>query len=181
MKNIYIDEKISKEPYIKKLSDDKVINITGESGSGKSYYTKQFINNDKYIVIDTDLIFSDMKANEETLELRKIFKNDSKEILFNDFDNFYLKVLNYFKNTSKTIVIDSAQFRNIKDIKIIKGYLIVMRTDIDTCYKRCINRYKNNHPNSTAEEIAKFKTRKKEIYKWYHSLNGFLIKIDNNN
>ena len=93
MKSIYIDEKISKEPYIKKLSDDKVINITGESGSGKSYYTKQFINNDKYIVIDTDLIFSDMKANEETLELRKIFKNDSKEILFNDFDNFYLKIL----------------------------------------------------------------------------------------
>ena len=90
MKSIYIDEKISKEPYMKKISDDKVINITGESGSGKSYYTKQFINNDKYIVIDTDLIFSDMEANEEILELRKIFK---KQLLLIQLNLEILKIL----------------------------------------------------------------------------------------
>ena len=179
MKNIYIDEKKFKEPYIKRLSNDNIINITGESGSGKSYYTNQFKNNNKYIVIDTDLIFSNKKANEEIIKLRKIFENESKEILFNDFDNFYLKVLNCFKDTKKTIIIDSAQFRNIKEVKIIKGNLIIMRTDIDTCYRRCIKRYKNNNPDATTKEIENFKLRKKEIYNWYHLLNDFLEKIDN--
>ena len=29
-----------KEPYIKVLSNDKIINLTGQSGSGKSTYAK---------------------------------------------------------------------------------------------------------------------------------------------
>ena len=44
----------------------------------------------------------------------------------------------------KIIVIDSAQFRNVKDINILKGTVIVMRTSVDKCYNRCIERYKIN-------------------------------------
>ena len=57
-----------------------------------------------------------------------------------DFDNCYLKILDYFKNSDKTIVIDSAQYRNIKDYSILKGKLIVMRTSINTCYERVLFR-----------------------------------------
>ena len=33
--------------------DDNVINLTGESGSGKSYYSTKYKNDGNYIVIDT--------------------------------------------------------------------------------------------------------------------------------
>ena len=39
---------VNKETYFKKISDDKVINITGESGSGKSSYTNKYLNDDNY-------------------------------------------------------------------------------------------------------------------------------------
>lgn len=39
-KDILIDISISKEPYIKNITNDKIINLTGESGSGKSYFSK---------------------------------------------------------------------------------------------------------------------------------------------
>ena len=40
-KTIDISLTIDKDHYIKKLTDDKVINLTGQSGSGKSTYAKE--------------------------------------------------------------------------------------------------------------------------------------------
>ena len=40
---LYISLYVDKDPYIKTLTEDKIINITGESGSGKSYYTNLVI------------------------------------------------------------------------------------------------------------------------------------------
>ena len=169
-----------KEPYIKELSKDKVINITGESGSGKSYFSNKFINNDNYIVIDTDSIFENKQTNDKyLLELREIFKDKEKNYLITNFDDFYKEVLNCFKNTDKTIVIDSAQFRNIKDYSILKGKLIVMRTCIDTCYERCINRWKTLTKNYTNEELEKYSNKKLGMYTWYKSLNKFLQNVEN--
>lgn len=46
---LLIDIFISKEPYIKNIAKDKIINLTGESGSGKSYFFKTiFLGNIKY-------------------------------------------------------------------------------------------------------------------------------------
>ena len=169
-----------KEPYIKELSKDKVINITGESGSGKSYFSNKFINNDNYIVIDTDLIFSNKSTDDKyLLGLREIFKDKNKNYLITNFDASYKEILNYFKNTDKTIVIDSAQFRNVKDYSILKGKIIVMRTCIDTCYERCINRWKTLTKNYTNEELEKYSNKKLGMYTWYKSLNKFLQNIEN--
>jgi hypothetical protein len=52
--NLDISICVSKEPYEKILTEDNIINITGQSGSGKSTYTTKFLNDDNYIVIDTD-------------------------------------------------------------------------------------------------------------------------------
>ena len=124
--NLLISRFIDKEPYIKHLTDDKVINLTGESGSGKSYFSDKYIKDDNYIVIDTDVVFSDRPSdNKESVELRTVFSDKPKDYLFNNFDEFYLKILDYFKGSNKKIVIDSAQYRNIKDYSILKGQLII--------------------------------------------------------
>lgn len=173
--NLYID----KEPYKKTITNDKIINITGESGSGKSYYTNKYLNDDNYIIIDTDLIFSDQPTtNQNSLNLRDIFKDQPKDILITNFDECYLKILDYFKDSTKTIVIDSAQYRNIKDYSILKGELIVMRTSINTCYERVLSRWKNIMKDYSEEEYTKYAERKKGMFKWYKGINKFLENIE---
>ena len=173
--SLYVD----KDPYIKNITEDKIINITGESGSGKSYYTNKYLKDDDYIVVDTDLIFGNKPTNnEECLKIREIFKDESNDLLITDFDNCYLKILEYYKNSDKTIVIDSAQYRNIKDYSILKGKIIVMRTCIDTCYERVLSRWKSINKEYTEEEYNKYAERKKGMFKWYKSINKFLENIE---
>lgn len=178
--DLLISRFIDKDPYIKDLTDDKVINITGESGSGKSYYAKKYINDDNYIVIDTDIVFSDKPSNnKEILEIRELFKNKQKDSLIYDFDKCYTEILNHFKNNDKILVIDSAQYRNIKDCSILKGQIIVMRTSIETCYKRVLSRWKDTMKNNYNEvKFQKYKTKKSNMFSWYNSLNEFLKEID---
>ena len=176
---LYISLYVDKEPYIKILSKDKVINLTGESGSGKSYFSNKWKNDDNYVLIDTDIVFSDKpSANEESVELRRLFEDKPKDYLITNFDQCYETILEYFKDTNKIIVIDSAQYRNIKDISILKGKIIIMRTSINTCYERCIERWKSKNNNYSIEELEQFKNRKLGIFKWYKSLNILIDKIE---
>ena len=68
--------------------------------------------------------------------------------------NNFNDILFFLKDTGKTIVIDSAQFRNMKNLSKLKGEVVVVRTCIDTCYNRCINRFDENFPNAT--ELVSF-------------------------
>ena len=178
--DLLVSRFVDKKPYIKELTRDKVINLTGESGSGKSYFSNRYINDDNYIVIDTDVVFSDRPSdNTECLALRKVFSNQPNDYLFTNFDEFYLKVLDYYKDTDKTIVIDSAQYRNIKDYAILKGQVIVMRPSVNTCYERTLNRYKDiMKENYDEEKFQKYANKKKGMFDWYKSINKFLINID---
>ena len=93
---------IEKEPYIKTITNDKIINITGESGSGKSYYARQYKDNNEYIILDTDTLFSNQDTEDTNIiDLRKIFittfNDDLKNILIPHFDECYKIILNYFK------------------------------------------------------------------------------------
>ncbi len=177
--DLLISRFVDKEPYIKELTKDKVINLTGESGSGKSYFSKDYINDENYIVIDTDMVFNnDATDNKELLQIRELFKNEAKDILNNDFDKFYLKVLDHFKDSDKTLVIDSAQYRNIKDVSLLKGQIIVIRTSIEKCYQRCIDRWLSSRKEYTQEEKEKYMEKKSGMFRWYKSLNEFLKKVD---
>ncbi len=177
--NTLISMFVDKKTYFKKISSDKVINITGESGSGKSTYTDKYLNDDNYIIIDTDLVFNNDLVNNKYLnEIRSLFKDKEKDILINDFDYFYKTITDYFKESNKTLVIDSAQYRNIKDYSILKGTIIILRISANTCYERCINRWKNNHKNYSNEELTKFMKKKEGIYSWYKYLNCFIEKVD---
>ena len=177
--SLYVD----KEPYIKELSKDKIINLTGQSGSGKSTYASEHFNSDNYVVIDTDDIFSEerFKTSEGIKKELGIFFREKYKDMPNcgdDFDLIYKDILDYCKNLDKTIVIDCAQFHCIKNISLLKGTLIVIRTCIDTCYNRTIERYKKIKSNYTKEELDKYTEKKKSIFKWYKYSNKFLEKID---
>ena len=174
---------VSKKPYIKELTKDKIINLTGQSGSGKSTYAKEYFNSEDYLVIDTDDVLSEkrfLKSDGINKELGEMFRNKYETLpnLADDFDLIYKEILEYCKDINKTIVIDCAQFHCIKDISILKGEIIIIRTNIDTCYKRCIERFKLNNPNAPEDEIEKFSEKKKPLYKWYKYTNDFIKKID---
>lgn len=171
---------INKEPYVKDITNDKVINITGESGSGKSYYTNKYKNNPNYIIIDTDEVFSNFNnSTGYNREFGVYLRNKFKKLpsLIDDFDLIYNEILNYFNRYNRTIVIDYAQYRNMKDVSMLKGKIIVMRTCINTCYERCITRWKNQRINYTSEELARYSNKKLGMYSWYKSLNKFIESI----
>ena len=177
--NLYID----KEPYIKNITDDNVINLTGQSGSGKTTYANKYFASGEYLVVDTDNIFSDIRFKNSSginKELGEYFRNKYKVLpnLSINFDLIYNEILDYCKMYNKTVVIDCAQFHCIKDVNILKGKLIVIRTCIDNCYNRTIERYKTINKNYSEDELSKYKERKKTIYEWYKYSNIFLEKID---
>ena len=176
--NLFID----KEPYIKQITNDNIINLTGQSGSGKTTYVNEYFRSDEYLVVDTDDIFSVNRfKNSEGInkELGEYFRSKYKELpnCSDDFDLIYNDILNYCKKYNKIIVIDCAQFHCIKDISLLKGKLIVIRTCIDNCYNRTIERYKTINKDYSDEELEKYKDRKKSIYTWYKYSNEFIEKI----
>lgn len=176
---LHISIDIDKDPYIKHISDDLVLNITGESGSGKTTLTKQYKDDPNCIIIDTDIVFGKQEKDKYNLELSNYIKEKYKEVdTIKDFDIFYKATLEYFKDSNKLIIIDSAQLRYLKDLSLLQGDLIVLRTCINNCYERCINRYKEKNKDASFEEISAFSTRKKGMYSWYHNLNKFLDRVD---
>ena len=175
---------VSKKPYEKTLTENKIINLTGQSGSGKSTYAQEHFNTDEYLIIDTDEILSEKRYINATginKELGKMFREKYTNLpeLGNDLDLIYNEILEYCKNINKTIVIDCAQFHCVKDISILKGKIIILRTDIDTCYNRTISRWIANHNGIyETEELEKFKSKKQPLFKWYKYTNEFINKID---
>ena len=178
---LYITKDIDKDPYIKHISDDLVLNITGESGSGKTTATEKYINDPTCCVIDTDLLFSTRTdVSEDILKLREYLINKYNELpdLIMNFDSIYKDILNYFKDDYRFLIIDSSQYRNVKDLSILKGDIIIIRTCINNCYNRCIKRFDIRKPNASFDERANYCEKKKKMYVWYHSLNSFLDKLD---
>ncbi len=182
--NLFID----KDSYIKQLTNDPIINITGQSGSGKSTYAKDHFSTDDYLIVDTDEIFTDKRFKNSTginKELGDHFRKKYKKLpdCGEDYDLIYEEILKYCQNYKKTIVIDSALFHCIKNIRLLKGKIIILRTCIDNCYNRTIERFKTKTEYSL-EDLENFKNRKKRMYLWYKATNAFIRnidKLDNNN
>lgn len=176
-----------KGPYIKQLTNDNIINLTGQSGSGKSTFARENFSSLEYEIIDTDIVFND-KMFEEASGLNKklglYFRQKYKKVpsLNNDFDLIYTDIIKYCQSIDKTIIIDCAQFHSCKDIKILKGKIIILRTDVDTCYNRVISRWINMHKERrlsySQDDLSTYMERKKAIYSWYLGSNEFIRKID---
>ena len=105
--NLYVDIDIDKDPYIKHLSDDLVLNITGESGSGKTTQTEKYKNDPSCIVIDTDEVYKSKNksnANQEVYDML-IKKYNELPDLFTSFDEVYKSIINHFKYSNKLVVL----------------------------------------------------------------------------
>jgi len=173
---------ISREPLTIKLTPDRVVNITGQSGAGKTTFVREHYDSDNYLIIDTDEIFSDKHYQQATginKELGDYFREEFPKLpnLGEDFDLIYEKIIDYCSALNKTIIIDCAQFHCINDINKLIGEIVILRTDITTCYNRCLSRYINKHPDYTEEELEEYSERKKKIFKWYRQTNEFIKKI----
>src|SRR5574344_710092 len=70
--NLRIDEVIDKGLYYKKISNDKVINITGEGGSGKSTLANGYRNDENYLVVDYDMILLNPDVGTIEYELKEM-------------------------------------------------------------------------------------------------------------
>ena len=74
---------VTKEPYIKELSKDNIINLTGQSGSGKSTYAKENFNSEEYIIIECYRNLSDKEKDmvKRTIAYNEWLLNHGKEFL----------------------------------------------------------------------------------------------------
>ena len=173
---------IDRDPLIIDISKERIINLTGQSGAGKSFYANKIYNSDDYLIIDTDDIFSDSRYRYSegiNKELGDYFRNKYKVLpnLHEDFDLIYKEIVDYARKYKKIIVIDCAQFHEVKDIKTLMGQLVILRTSIDKCYKRTINRYKKIYPEYSDMELEEYKKKKKALYAWYKQTNKFIKKM----
>jgi len=186
--HLLISINVSKDIYEKNITDDKIINIIGESGSGKSTYSEIYLKDENYIIIDTDEIYGRQTNNKNCIEFAKFLNQKYGENLPDKCENFnviYKRILDYYKDTNKYLVIDSAQFRNLRskeDLELLKGKMIILRTCVNECYKRVVERWKKTkqkvNNGYSEEELEKYKNRKLGMYKWYKSLNFFIENID---
>lgn len=186
-----IDEKIDKTIFYKKLSTDRVINLTGEGGSGKSTISANYKNDDNYIVVDYDLIVLNPQVGTIEYEIKQMLMKKYGNSLFEsankigmdrikeNFTTMYNEIISFLSPKGKTIVLDGSQLRFINDAKEIKGEFIALRPSLQTCISQSLKRFKEKNPNATEQEIQKYMQSRTDIlYKLNPMLNDLLVQVD---
>ena len=177
-----------KPDYIKKITDDEIINVTGSVGSGKSTYGRKYRNNNDYIVISLDSITSDKDPytmNDEILELRNILSKKYNNL--SEF-NYYKEIISFIKTKNKKGIIEGGSIANLKDISTLKGTVIVKRTARIKCYYRAAYRdFKNpawrvglNRWGLVKRFFHCFKRRFHHVFKQKH-IENFIERLEEYN
>lgn len=160
----------NKEDLIYSMSDDKIINITGMTGSGKSTLGKEIAIQKGYELLNFDWIFGyGYDKDKISCEIKKVmnelqnkypetkeegffrWKNNKKEdeTIKKRYKQYVSKFYAYIINNIKTnLIIEGIQFLDDINVKDLKGTLIIKRTSLLNCYKRAFKRdvsecYKN--------------------------------------
>lgn len=138
---------LTKEDYKKKLTEDNIINVTGSVGSGKSTYGLKYRDNNDYIVISTDSLYSDndpATLTKEVIELRNLLIKKYGNITEANFTLYYPDIIKYIKTKKKIGIIEGGSIADIDNIKVLRGTVIVKRAARIKCYYRAVLRdYKN--------------------------------------
>ena len=134
-----------RKDYIKKLTNDDVINVIGTKGSGKTTSTIKYINNDDYIVINCDRLYempTDKVVEDKYLaEIKNMLKKKYGEICEGEeFINCYSDILDFINKKKKKALIEGNVIYDIKPITLLKGTVIVKRTGIIKCFIRAVKR-----------------------------------------
>ena len=159
-----------------KCTEDKIINITGMIGSGKTTQANKYRKDNNYIVISLDCLYrgQDKDNNEETTKINQLLskkfpKQDNEQY----FKEYYCEIIKYINNSNKCViwVLEGQHIYRYLNLKDIKGKLIIKRTSIIKCWKRSIVRHiKKKKIQLNNKQITK---------KQYYDLNKMLNAIDN--
>lgn len=95
-----------RKDYIKKMTNDDVINVIGTKGSGKTTSTLKYINDDNYIVINCDRLYempTDKVVEDKYLtEIKDFLKNKYGKICEGEeFVKCYNDILDFIKSKKK--------------------------------------------------------------------------------
>lgn len=184
---------IDKEEIEVKCTEDKIINITGMIGAGKTTKADKYRKSENYIVISLDCLYRGQdkeKNNKETMKINEILKekfpNQDDEKYFK---KYYQEIIKYISNSNKPVtwVLEGQHIYRYIELKDIKGTLIVKRTCLINCWKRSIIRHikkkkielKNNQISRKQyyENIWYWIKRRTKQLKYYRDFNKFLDTI----
>lgn len=141
--NLFID----KSDYVKKISLDNIINVTGSVGSGKSTYGFKYRKNPKYIVLELDSLCNDNDPdtlNDEVKELREFLNKKYDNFSSMNINDYYCDIISFFEKSDKKVIIEGGCLADNSLISKLKGTIIVKRTARFKCYYRSAYRdFKN--------------------------------------
>lgn len=184
-----------RKDYVKKLTDDKVINVIGTKGSGKTMSTLKYLKDSDYIVVNCDRLLDmpidDKNEDKYLFEIKeKLIKKYGKIKEGKDFINCYIDILNYIKSKNKKTLIEGNLINDINPITLLKGTIIIKRTGIIKCFIRTIKRdYPNKYfLNIEIEKHGKILgrfyrlkniiKRRKNIFKTYHEIEKIIKELE---
>lgn len=127
-----------KKDYVKKITNDKIINVTGSVGSGKSTYGISYHNNPDYVVIGFDSIGSNNDPNtlnDDVIELRNLLMKKFNDLKLDEMV-YYDTIIEYIKSKNKYGIIEGGHLTHVNDISKIKGTVVVKRTARFKCFYR---------------------------------------------
>lgn len=136
---------IDKKDYIKRITEDDVVNIIGLKGSGKTTSVVEYLNDDSYIVVNCDALLelpeNNRKEDKLLFEIRKkLFKKQGEIKTNKEFIDCYNDIVSYAKNKNKKLLIEGNLILEINPISKLKGTVIIKRTGIIKCFIRTIKR-----------------------------------------
>lgn len=184
-----------RKDYILKITDEKIYNITGEKGSGKSFFGNMKDNDDNCTVIHLDPIFTPegSKPHESSYKVREIltkkFGNNLNPSLY--FEKKYHNVLvEFLRKEKKEGYIEGGSISEVENISNIVGTVVVKRTGILKCFIRVLKRdYHNEYfMKISIEKYGKLGKihrffdvykRRKKMFKSYHNIEKFIEKLEN--
>ena len=184
-----------RKDYIKKMTNDDVINVIGTKGSGKTTSTLKYINDDNYIVINCDRLYempTDKVVEDKYLTEIKVFlKNKYGKICEGEeFVNCYNDILDFIKSKKKKALIEGNVTYDIKPITLLKGTVIVKRTGIIKCFVRAVKRdypikyFMNQEIEKHGKILGRFYRlkniikRRKNIFKIYHEIENIIDALE---
>ena len=184
-----------RKDYIKKLTDNDVINVIGTKGSGKTTSTLKYINDDDYIVVNCDRLY-DMPTDKIVedkflIEIKDMLKKKYGKICEGEtFINCYNDILYFIKKKDKKALIEGNVIYDIKPITSLKGIIIVKRTGIIKCFIRTIKRdypikyFLNQEIEKHGKLLGRFYRfknivkRRKNIFKIYHEIENIIDDLE---
>ena len=186
---------IDRKDYIKKLTDDVVINVIGTKGSGKTTSTLKYIDDEDYIVINCDRLYempTDKVVDDKYLtEIKDLLKNKYGKICEGgEFINCYNDILDFIKSKNKKALIEGNVIYEIKPITLLKGTIIVKRTGIIKCFIRAVKRdypikyFLNQELEKHGKILGRINRlkniikRRKNIFKIYHEIENIIDDLE---